>query len=216
MNLGKEQLEACKTIAKTYFGQGEQDEDILELRKKGIKFPGLLYTKKEKIDMCESIEAIILYLGERSTLNYLNLLHSEKVLEEQMCADLLYENWVSLEIIHNNGMSKEKLLKLMKMAEKEPEMVARINKLSSTNKVLVYRGAGNSRESSHEGLSWTIDKEKAIWFANRFSMLGRKGYLYSGIIDKKDIFAFIESRRESEVVCDYRMIKNLKKVCVSK
>ncbi len=64
------------------------------------------------------------------------------------------------------------------------------------DKVTVYRGVSAGRE--HYGLSWTTDKEKAVWFANRFS----KGYLLKVTIDKKYALAYLTSRGEEEVVVD--------------
>ena len=54
-----------------------------------------------------------------------------------------------------------------------------------------------------------IDKNVAEWFARRFGHNGDKCYIFTGIINKKDILALFNSRNEKEVVCDYRKIKNI-------
>lgn len=71
----------------------------------------------------------------------------------------------------------------------------------SGEKIVIYRGSQNN-ELGH-GFSWSIDKEKALWFANRFS---RNGKLFTGEVLKKDIFAYILDRGESEIIVDYRKV----------
>ena len=63
----------------------------------------------------------------------------------------------------------------------------------------VYRGVTSYNEKRVKGLSWTLDEEKAKWFAERF---GENGKVYSAEIDKKDVYAYFGSRGESEVVVD--------------
>jgi hypothetical protein len=63
------------------------------------------------------------------------------------------------------------------------------------NTVTIYRGTEYPR--NRRPLSWTLDQEKALWFANRFA---KSGYLLTGEIQKKDILAVILGRKESEVV----------------
>ena len=50
-----------------------------------------------------------------------------------------------------------------------------------------------------EALSWTLDKEKAEWFAHRF---GEDGTVYQARIGKEHILAFFNARNESEVIID--------------
>ena len=50
-----------------------------------------------------------------------------------------------------------------------------------------------------KALSWTLDKDTAEWFAHRF---GENGTVYEAQIQKKYIYAFFNSRNESEVIVD--------------
>ena len=50
-----------------------------------------------------------------------------------------------------------------------------------------------------KALSWTLDKDTAEWFAHRF---GENGMVYEAQIQKKYIYAFFNSRNESEVIVD--------------
>ena len=59
----------------------------------------------------------------------------------------------------------------------------------------VYRGA------SKDGYSWTLSKQKAEWFVERNKYFGDKdAYLMEKVVDKKDVFAYINGRKEKEVI----------------
>lgn len=65
----------------------------------------------------------------------------------------------------------------------------------------VYRGFIGNRG---EGLSWTIDRSKAEWFACRFAMLHDRGSprICEGRVKKKDVLAYFNGRKEKEIVVD--------------
>jgi hypothetical protein len=67
--------------------------------------------------------------------------------------------------------------------------------------VTIWRGV--TRRKAADGMSWTIDRSKAVWFANRFAELeGRERILVQGTIEKGNILAYLDSRGESEIVVD--------------
>jgi len=64
------------------------------------------------------------------------------------------------------------------------------------NKVWVHRGGGDK-----DGLSWTLSKEKAIWFQKRNEhFTGQPMELFSKQIHKNRIFAFLDGRKEKEII----------------
>jgi hypothetical protein len=63
----------------------------------------------------------------------------------------------------------------------------------------IYRGI--QYKSQTDGLSWTLDRDKAIWFMNRWKRPGNKPQLLVGEIDKEDVIAYYGARGESEIVC---------------
>lgn len=69
-----------------------------------------------------------------------------------------------------------------------------------------YRGFIGQRG---KGLSWTTDREKAVWFAERFACLEHLGKprLASGHVVKKDVLAYFTRREESEIVIDPTKVK---------
>ena len=63
----------------------------------------------------------------------------------------------------------------------------------------IYRGI--QFQSQTEGLSWTLDRDKAIWFMNRWARKGTNPQLLVGKLDKEDVIAYYGGRGESEIVC---------------
>lgn len=63
----------------------------------------------------------------------------------------------------------------------------------------VYRGFIGERG---KGLSWTTDKGKAIWFAERFACMEELGKpkVVTGHVAKGDVLAYFTRRKESEIV----------------
>lgn len=66
---------------------------------------------------------------------------------------------------------------------------------SLPEKVTIYRGC--LKGINETGLSWTLDKSKAKFFAKRFS---KDGIILEKKISKKDIVAVLTGRGESEVI----------------
>lgn len=62
--------------------------------------------------------------------------------------------------------------------------------------VTVYRGV--SHEGDDDGISWTLSREKAEWFAKRWSDGNPR--VFSGTARKEHIHAVFNGRREDEVV----------------
>ena len=58
---------------------------------------------------------------------------------------------------------------------------------------IVYRGY----KHWENGYSYTLDKERAIWFADRF---GQNGFVKERLVRKEDVFAYTNSREENEII----------------
>jgi len=66
---------------------------------------------------------------------------------------------------------------------------------SLSDEVTIYRGC--QAGINENGLSWTLNKKKAEFFANRF---GKEGIILERKIPKSNIIAFLNGRGESEVI----------------
>ena len=60
----------------------------------------------------------------------------------------------------------------------------------------IYRGY----VKNPAGLSWTLDKDKAQWFAKRFSSRFGEGRITSKQITKDKVFAYLSRRSEEEII----------------
>lgn len=62
----------------------------------------------------------------------------------------------------------------------------------------IWRGTSDKR--GFPGLAWTLDREKAVWYAQRFCSVSRVPLLAKGIVEKRDVLAYFEKRDEREIV----------------
>lgn len=164
-------------------------------------------TRTERINKADRFSQCLSAINKGNRFDYLNWLHKEGLITDQECADAVYSIWTMQENFYRCGMSKEKLIKMMKIAEKSPLLKSDIDDLSDEDTVTIYRGV---KVNNYRGLSWTVEKSVAKWFARRFRHNGDKCYIFTGTINKKDILALFSSRNEKEVVGDYRKIKNIR------
>lgn len=161
-------------------------------------------TRVERINKADSFSQCLSAINKGNRFDYLNWLHKEGLITDQECADVVYSIWTMQENFYRCGMSKEKLIKMMKIAEKSALLQSDIDDLLDEDTVTIYRGV---KVNNYRGLSWTVEKNVAEWFARRFRHNGDKCYIFTGTINKKDILALFSSRNEKEVVCDYRRLK---------
>lgn len=163
-------------------------------------------TRLERINKADRFSQCLNAINKGNRFDYLNWLHKQCLITDQECANAVYSIWTMQENFYRCSMSKEKLIKMMKIAEKSPLFQSDIDDLSDEDTITIYRGV---KVNNYRGLSWTVDKSVAEWFARRFRHNGDKCYVFTGIINKRNILALFTSRNEKEVVCDYRKIKNI-------
>lgn len=66
--------------------------------------------------------------------------------------------------------------------------------------IIIYRG---TRDNNWQGFSWTTDKSKAAWFANRFS---GNAVVTTGKVKKSNVIGYLTGRGESEIVCHWKNV----------
>ena len=71
--------------------------------------------------------------------------------------------------------------------------------------IVLYRGVSNGRKKY--GLSWTDNKEKAMWFQSRFETDVKKGFLLKVKVNKKHCLCYFNCRNEKEIVLDVNAVK---------
>ena len=115
--------------------------------------------------------------------------------------------WIDTENVYENHLAWEQLLFLefsdshLMMDEEDTKF---FNELPNT--ITIYRGGIDDK-----GYSWTLDKDKAEWFANRWVMNGNLGdesnvtnrhetNVFEKTINKSDAIAYLSDRNESEII----------------
>lgn len=120
--------------------------------------------------------------------------------------------WIRSEMPnHDPNITRREMLSMFRSADlallMEPEELSRLQGLEDT--VTVYRGVRSKRPGSVKALSWTLSRDTAQWFANRY---GKAGTVYEAMINKKHIHALFLGRNESEVIVDPKYLMGITQV----
>lgn len=75
------------------------------------------------------------------------------------------------------------------------------------DEVTLYRGVSKGRKKY--GISWTDNKDTAIWFKNRFLTDTSKGCLLKVVAPKEHCLCYLNRRNEKEIVLDVKAVKNI-------
>jgi hypothetical protein len=152
-------------------------------------------TKKAKQYYQEKKFSSYIFIHERPyRLNA--LLDCVMFLEGKEYWELLSDVWVDSENIWQNIKIWKKLLKQNKETKHffmSDDDKAEFDKLPEA--FTVYRGYIEGKNKS--GLSYTTDKKRAMWFANRF---GKNGKVAELTVSKKDVLAYTNRRDEKEII----------------
>lgn len=153
------------------------------------------FTNKVDLDFILEVEKgehkiryFIEYMGELSDSDYWKML-----------------SYVHLRADYSN-FPNEILKTLFSSNRKEKEMLMNPGELELLNllpeKLLIFRGMSKKEyESGNFNISWTLNKEKAEFFANRNDRSGKiEQFIHELEVDKKDIIAYLIGRGEDEII----------------
>lgn len=105
------------------------------------------------------------------------------------------------------------LMQMFTAAEKEdvmsPSDYAAYNKLSK--QLTIYRGLQHEG-AEVESMSWTLSKDVATWFAQRWLKSGEKGRVFSANVPLSAVLMYNNERNEEEVVIDPSCLSDIKDV----
>ncbi len=179
----------------------ENFNEVVELHIKRLKD---IVENEKRIG--DKIVKFLIHINKPYRLEFFNLL-KEKIETKTTYNELLYWIWCDTEFPHQIGINKAVLLfknskfDIKLFSDKEDfEFYNNLNE-----KIIIYRGL-QGKDAKIRGLSWSLNKEKAIWFANRFK---QKGNLYQAEINKRDIYAYTNSMGEEEIIINPRYLKNI-------
>ena len=162
------------------------------------------------IDETENPYHIYMLLNPPYALTFLKL--ASPYLSRKDFSEILASAWINCEAPHNDPeLNKADLVFMFKSADPkalmEDDEYEQLQELDDT--LTVYRGVTSYNADNVKALSWTLNKEKAEWFAHRFN---DDGTVYEAQIDKKHIFAIFNGRNESEVVLDPQYLTDITEV----
>ena len=163
----------------------------------------------EVIEKGETFGAMMYHVNKPWRIDI--LWHCQHYLTLEEFSEALGIFWTELE--YPNAYSIHRLIKMFKMAEKQKLMDDNEMKVleSLPETVTIYRGL-QGKNAKVRGLSWTVKKEVAVWFAKRFA---KKNKVYTAVVPKKHIFMYCEGRNEEEVVVNPYHLKDIAEVEVA-
>jgi hypothetical protein len=130
---------------------------------------------------------------------------------DEVALSLIASVWVDSENIYQNFESWQEIWNYAANVDNRHKFLMNTEEIAALaampDTIEIYRGT--SYESSIKGMSWTTNKKKAIWFAQRMCNLDQGPLLASAMVKKENVLAFFQGRNESEIVVDPEKIENL-------
>ena len=119
-------------------------------------------------------------------------------------SEIMHEVWISVENINNNvNVSQMETLKMLRNCNKKylmgQENYEAYENLPDT--FVVYRGL--QENAQEDGLSWTLSKDVAEWFASRFE---NNGEIIEKTVHKAEVIAYFNDREEEEIILDIKKV----------
>ena len=163
---------------------------------------------KEQIDKSKNISQVYSLIDANFKIFFVECIQNS--VSNEIFSTLLADAYTNTEYPNSNpNVSKASMLKMFKNANKKILMSEdEFNFYSNfDNEIKIYRGVSSTNKKHINGMSWTLSKQVARKFADRYFS---KGYVFEAEVDKKDILAFFSSMNETEIVVDPKTLKNIK------
>ena len=142
------------------------------------------------------------------------LKYTERYLSASDLSKVLRFIWRTTEFPNGDpNLSKAKLCRLF--SECIPSELMTPEELQAYEQfpdgIHIYRGVHTGFERDAHSLSWTINPQKAAWFAQRFDTTKNQGVVFEADIAKSDILAYFDIGGEDEVVVRPSKLQNIQK-----
>lgn len=163
---------------------------------------------RKQINSTDNAYEIYMMTNKPYSLTFLK--YASPYLSKADFSKILADTWIRSENPNcDTNVSKSKLISMFKQADPHELMLEdelrQYEELNDT--VTVYRGVTSHNAKNIKALSWTLDREKAEWFAHRFN---EDGTVYEAEIDKQHILALFNGRNESEVIVDPQFLMDIR------
>lgn len=165
--------------------------------------------REEMFKNCDSVLDVYMMIRKSYRLTFLKFV--EQDLSREDMSKLLADAWTTSENPNQDvNVSLTLATKWFKKADKHVLMDEEDYKVyeSLPGVFKVYRGVSVSRNP--HGMSWTVNKEKAVWFANRFNTADESGYVQAATAHKEDVLAYFNTMGEDEIVINTKSLYDIK------
>lgn len=143
--------------------------------------------------------SLVLYLYERPyRMSMLMRFWQQRSISIEQLRELLPEVWIDTEMPVQYGYRE--LIRFFRRAG----FMTDIPGLQGPIECEVYRGCTAKHK---KGISWTLDRKRAVRFAKRFASKERIPRLYRAIAPPEAILGIFNERGEQEVVVDPKLLK---------
>ena len=210
---------------------GELDQVIPESFKKAILPKGLdaktfgdayvqkINFKKQELDKAieqQNWDKVFMLIEKPFRLNWLEE-NIDLIKDDKQYYNFLKDAYMMTEFPMNGFSNYRDLLDLF-YARKNPKLMLDKDELELLNslpkEVKIWRGVkvDDVLDYDNIGLSFTLNKDKAIWFAERFAQAGvSQAILIEAVVKRDDILSIFLNRDEEEVIVNPEDIK-IKKI----
>lgn len=150
-----------------------------------------------KINSVDSAERVFMFLRTQYRLTLFK--YTNQYMSTEDFKEVLLFSWIMVEHpLSDVNVTKNEMLRWF----------GKLNFVSDfSGAVTIYRGVGS--EKYRDGISWTLDKSKAEWFATRFT---DNGIVYSAKVKSKDILYYISDRGEEEIIVDPKKLMQVERI----
>lgn len=165
--------------------------------------------QKKRIDKAATVFDVYSVIRKSYKLTFLKYI--QDYLSQDDMSMLLADAWVSSENPNQDAnVSISMAVKLFKRCNKKVLMTEEDYNVyqSLPGDFEIYRGVAVGRNP--KGLSWTMNKDKAEWFANRFNRNGKFGYVQQAMADRECVLAYFNTRNEDEIVISTKSLHDIK------
>ena len=156
---------------------------------------------EDTINSATTLSRLVRFIRKPYLLGYFKYVCD--ALSEEDFAETLGDIWCDTETPSDetNASHKDKVLWFKKANKKHLMTEEEYNTfLMLPDKLMLYRGC-RMQEKKH-GMSWTLNKDKAEWFARRYEILEASPVIYIVEINKNQVLAYFNRRDEDEIVID--------------
>lgn len=184
--------------------------DIVYSPVKSAHVNGMLRHKKGALAKAQAEEnwQTYLYLHERP-YRFDAFVEIQDYLSDEQYWELLGDIWIDSENIWQNGQEWVDLMTTEDRPSREHIMGSSDRGLWKLlpDELTVYRGF--QFDGGEESLSWTLESDRAVWFAKRHQHKGSAAWVATGKVKKENVIAFFTGRNEAEVVVPWWEVDDL-------